>query len=103
MRAQVGKTLITMSAALIGFDDHAYPQSSIGETLSGPDSHETGQVRAGIFWETGVVFGRACWNEESSSTFNISAIISRTFTATEMTGLSVGIGSEGRSISILAR
>src|SRR6266436_1382028 len=43
MRAPVGKTLITMSAALIAFADHAYPQSSIGETLSGPDSHETGQ------------------------------------------------------------
>jgi porin len=43
MRAPVGKTLITMSAALVAFADHAYPQSSIGETLSGPDSHETGQ------------------------------------------------------------
>jgi len=32
-----------MSAALIAFAGHAYPQSSIGETLSGPDSHETGQ------------------------------------------------------------
>lgn len=43
MRAPVGKTLITMSAALVAFTGHAYPQSSIGETLSGPDSHETGQ------------------------------------------------------------
>ena len=43
MRAPVGKTLITMSAALVAFADHAYPQTSIGETLSGPDSHETGQ------------------------------------------------------------
>src|SRR6266446_4699755 len=43
MRAPVGKTLITMSATLFAFADHAYPQSSIGETLSGPDSHETGQ------------------------------------------------------------
>src|SRR5712672_3622364 len=43
MRAPVGKTLITMSAALIAFADHGYPQSSIGETLSGPDSHEPGQ------------------------------------------------------------
>jgi len=43
MRAPVGKTLITMSAALFAFADHAYPQTSIGETLSGPDSHETGQ------------------------------------------------------------
>jgi len=43
MRAPVGKTLITMSAALVAFADHACPQSSIGETLSGPDSHETGQ------------------------------------------------------------
>src|SRR6267142_869854 len=43
MRQPVGKTLITMSAALFAFADHAYPQTSIGETLSGPDSHETGQ------------------------------------------------------------
>src|SRR6266403_3802727 len=43
MRAPVGKTLITMFAALFAFADHAYSQTSIGETLSGPDSHETGQ------------------------------------------------------------
>ncbi len=43
MRAPVGKTLITMSAALVALTGHTYPQSSIGETLSGPDSHETGQ------------------------------------------------------------
>jgi carbohydrate-selective porin OprB len=43
MRAPVGKTLITMAAALGAFADHAYSQSSIGETLSGPDSHDTGQ------------------------------------------------------------
>src|ERR1700746_2385673 len=43
MRAPVGKTLITMSAVLVAFADDAYPQTSIGETLSGPDSHETGQ------------------------------------------------------------
>src|SRR6266446_8381311 len=43
MRAPVGKTLILMFAALFAFADHAYSQTSIGETLSGPDSHETGQ------------------------------------------------------------
>src|SRR5438132_13342456 len=43
MRATAGKTLIMMAAALSAFAGHARPQSSIGETLSGPDSHETGQ------------------------------------------------------------
>ena len=43
MRAPAGKTLIMVAAALSAFAGHAHPQSSIGETLSGPDSHETGQ------------------------------------------------------------
>jgi len=39
----VGKILIIVWAALLAFAAHTYSQSSIGETLSGPDSHETGQ------------------------------------------------------------
>jgi porin len=88
MRAPVGKTLITMSAALFAFADHAYPQTSIGETLSGPDSHETGQGPHGHLlgdW-AGVrpyLFERGA----SGSISNTSAIISRTLRATEMIGL----------------
>jgi porin len=43
MRAPAGGPVILVWAALFAFAAHTYPQSSIGETLSGPDSHETGQ------------------------------------------------------------
>jgi porin len=43
MRVPAGRPVIIVWAALSVFAPHAYPQSSIGETLSGPDSHETGQ------------------------------------------------------------
>jgi porin len=36
-------TVIIMWAASLALADDAGPQTSIGETLSGPDSHETGQ------------------------------------------------------------
>src|SRR6266446_9992510 len=41
MRAPAGRPVILVWAALSVFAARAYPQ--IGETLSGPDSHETGQ------------------------------------------------------------
>ena len=41
MRAPAGRAVILVWAALSVFAARAYPQ--IGETLSGPDSHETGQ------------------------------------------------------------
>jgi len=43
MQAPVGVTVIIMWAASLALADDAGPQTSIGETLSGPDSHETGQ------------------------------------------------------------
>src|SRR6478672_1511711 len=43
MRAPVGKILIIMWAALFASAAPTYSQSSIGGTLSGPDSHEIGQ------------------------------------------------------------
>jgi porin len=43
MQAPVGVTLIIMWAASLALADDAGTQTSIGETLSGPDSHETGQ------------------------------------------------------------
>src|SRR4029077_13637875 len=43
MQAPVGVTVIIMWAASLTLADDAGPQTSIGETLSGPDSHETGQ------------------------------------------------------------
>jgi porin len=43
MQPTVGVTLIIMWAASLALADDAGTQTSIGETLSGPDSHETGQ------------------------------------------------------------
>jgi hypothetical protein len=43
MRAPVGVTVIIMWAASLALANDAGPQTSIGETLSGPASHETGQ------------------------------------------------------------
>jgi porin len=43
MQPMVGVTLIRMWAASLALADDAGTQISIGETLSGPDSHETGQ------------------------------------------------------------
>jgi len=91
--------------ALSAFAGHAYPQSSIGETLSGPDSHETGP---GSAWSSlgrlGVVFGRTCSNEASGSIFNISVIISRNVHSDRNDRFcKLGTGSEGRSTSISER
>jgi hypothetical protein len=43
MQLKVGVTLIIMWAASLALADGAGTQTSIGETLSSPDSHETGQ------------------------------------------------------------
>jgi porin len=43
MQPTVGVTLVIMWAASLALADDAGTQTSIGETLSGPDSHETGQ------------------------------------------------------------
>jgi porin len=43
MRAPAGGPVILVWAALSVFAAHTYPQASQEETLSGPDSHETGQ------------------------------------------------------------
>jgi porin len=43
MRAPAGGPVILVWAALSIFAAHTYPQASQEETLSGPDSHETGQ------------------------------------------------------------
>jgi porin len=47
MRAPAGGPVILVWAALSVFAAHTYPQASQEETLSGPDSHETGQGRHG--------------------------------------------------------
>jgi len=43
MRAPAGGLFIIVWAALSVFAAHTYPQTGLEETLSGPDSHETGQ------------------------------------------------------------
>jgi porin len=43
MRAPAGRPVILVWAALSVFAAHTYPQTAQEETLSGPDSHETGQ------------------------------------------------------------
>jgi carbohydrate-selective porin OprB len=43
MRAPTGRPVILVWATLSVFAAHTYPQTFQGETLSGPDSHETGQ------------------------------------------------------------
>jgi porin len=43
MRRLAGKLVFLAWAALCVFADSAYCQTGLGETLSGPDSHETGQ------------------------------------------------------------
>jgi porin len=43
MQAPIWVTVIIMWAASLALADDAGPQTLIGETLSGPDSHETGQ------------------------------------------------------------
>src|SRR6266446_5473587 len=43
MRAPATRLAIIVWAALFVFAGHTYPQTALEETLSGPDSHETGQ------------------------------------------------------------
>jgi porin len=43
MRAPAGGPVILVWATLSVFADHTYPQTFQEETLSGPDSHETGR------------------------------------------------------------
>ena len=43
MRSLAGKLVFLVWTALCAFVDRAYCQTGLGETLSGPDSHETGQ------------------------------------------------------------
>jgi porin len=43
VRAPAGRPVIIVWAALSVFAAHTYPQTGLEETLSGPDSHETGQ------------------------------------------------------------
>ena len=42
-RGLPGKLVFLVWVALCFFEARAYSQTGIGETLSGPDSHETGQ------------------------------------------------------------
>jgi len=60
MRRLAGKFVFLVWAALCVFADRTYCQTGPGETLSGPDSHETVKAHMGISSETGAVSGRAC-------------------------------------------
>ena len=101
MQAPVGVTVIIMWATSLALADDAGPQTSIGETLSGPDSHETGQGLHGHLLGDWAVFGRTCSNEVSGSISNTSAILSQTSPAIAIIALLPGIASEELSTSIL--
>jgi hypothetical protein len=54
MRRLADKLVLLIWAALCLFAIRADAQTALEETLSGPDSHETGQGPTDISWETGV-------------------------------------------------
>ena len=66
MQGRAAKFVCLVGAALVGvsiFAPPVYSQTRQGETLSSPDSHETGPGLTAISLGTGEVNGHGSWNE----------------------------------------